>query len=257
MPGVAPGSIEVRGLSKRFRRPRPLGAALRAPFSRDPLEALVAVDLSVAPGTVCGIIGPNGAGKTTLLKILAGLILPEAGTCTLAGAPAGSRAARAAVGLVTTEERSFYWRLTARENLRFFGALHDLGGAALAARIASVTETFDLGAVLHRPVRELSSGNRGRLALARGLLHQPRVLLLDEVARSLDPGAARKLRVHLKGLVETQQLCAVYASHDLSEIERLCQQVALLDGGRVAASGTFDEIREDATRIFELEEDAA
>jgi ABC-2 type transport system ATP-binding protein len=160
------------------------------------------------------------------------------------------------VGLVTTEERSFYWRLSARENLRFFAALHDLPRAETRSRIESVAQTFGLGPVLDRPVRELSSGNRGRLALARGLLHQPRILLLDEVARSLDPGAARKLRLHLRALVDAG-LCAIYASHDLIEVERICDRVILLDQGRIAAEGPFAEVRADAERLFELESEAA
>ncbi|MDF1563710.1 MAG: ABC transporter ATP-binding protein [Deltaproteobacteria bacterium] len=253
----AGGAIEVRGLGKTFTRRRPLIRALRAPLARDRLAALKGLDLRVGPGEVCGIIGPNGAGKTTLLKILAGLILPEEGEVRIAGHAAGSRDARAALGLVTTEERSFYWRLSARENLRFFGALHDLDADTLAGRIEALAGVFSLGEVLDRPVRELSSGNRGRLALARGLLHRPRVLLLDEVARSLDPGAARKLRTHLRKLVEEEGLAAVYASHDLAEVERLCHRVVLLSGGVPVAAGTWEEVRPEAERIFELEEEAA
>lgn len=249
------GAISVRGLGKSFARPRPLGQILLHPLRRDPVRALDGVDLEVRRGELLGLIGPNGAGKTTLIKILAGLVLPDEGCAEVLGHAAGGREARALVGLVTADERSFYWRISARENLRFFGSLHRLDRPTRERRIDELVERLELGAVIDRPFREISSGNRGRLALARGLLHSPRVLLLDEVARTLDPGAGRRLRELLRELIEQSGLGALYASHDLSEVRRSCDRVALLSAGKVVASGSFDEIEATARQVFELAED--
>jgi len=247
--------VNLRGVEKRFKKTRRLGARLRAPFAKETMLALNAVSMAIQAGEIVGLIGQNGAGKTTLLKVIAGLILPNAGQVMVAGVRAGTREARAAIGLVTADERSFYWRLSGRENLRFFAALHGLQGDRFEQRLRALSEGLGLKQVLDPPVRTLSSGNRGRLALARGLLHEPSVLLLDEVARSLDPGAAAKLRRLLREIVAQTGLAALYATHDLYEVERLCDRVILLEEGGVRAEGPYSEIEAIARASFELDED--
>ncbi|RMG21015.1 MAG: ABC transporter ATP-binding protein [Deltaproteobacteria bacterium] len=246
-------AVEIRDLKKSFVSPRPLRELLRRPLSRRRVTALDGISLSIDTGEVVGLIGPNGAGKSTLIKILAGTVLADAGQATILGTEAGCRAARREVGLVTADERSFYWRLSARENLRFFGALHDLCRRETERRIEALCERLELGEVIDRPFRELSSGNRGRLALARGLLHGPKVLLLDEPARALDPGAGRRLRRLLHSLVREDGLAALYATHDLPEVRRACDRVVLIDHGRVKAAGTFEGVVEAAMDLFDLE----
>ncbi len=202
-----------------------------------------------------GIIGPNGAGKTTLIKVLAGLVLADEGDARIMGSPAGSEHARRMIGLVTAEERSFFWRISVRENLRFFAALHGLPRKRADQRIAELATRLEIEEVLDRPVRELSSGNRGRMALARGMIHRPRVLLLDEVARALDPGAARRLRRLLRDLADDSGLTILYAIHDLPEVRRLCDRVALMHEGAVIAEGVFDDIATAVMGIFGLDEE--
>ncbi len=248
-------AAEVVDLVKAFVSPRGFGALVRHPLTPKRVPALAGVSLRVPAGSVVGLIGPNGAGKTTLIKILAGMVRPDAGAVRVLGRPVGDATGRARVGLVTADERSFYWRVSARENLRFFASLHGLARADARARIDALAERLDLGAVLGRPFRELSSGNRGRLALARGLLHQPRLLLLDEPARALDPGAARRLRRLLRGLVEDDGLGALYATHDLAEVRRACDTVVLLDHGRVLADGPFEQVEPVARQTFDIEDE--
>lgn len=244
--------LALSGVKKQFARPRSL-LQLATFRPRSMVVALDGVDLEVAPGEIVGLMGPNGAGKTTLIKILAGLVLPDSGAASVSGHAAGSGPARASVGLVTAEERSFYWRISGRENLRFFATLHRLDKVAAGRRIDALVEELQLGDVIDQPVRVLSTGNRGRLALARGLLHEPRVLLLDEVSRALDPGATRRLRRQLRALVDERGLGALWATHDLSELKKSCDRVALLDGGRVVAAGDFEAIVPAAMETFELE----
>ncbi|MFW5878563.1 MAG: ABC transporter ATP-binding protein, partial [Myxococcota bacterium] len=231
MIGERRAAVELRDVSKVFRGPRSLREALRHPFGRREVKALSKVGFVASEGEIVGIIGPNGAGKTTLVKILAGLVLADSGEAKVMGAAAGSDRARSLVGLVTAEERSFFWRISARENLRFFASLHGLRKRAAHHRIEDLARRLEIEEVLDRPVRELSSGNRGRLALARGMLHGPRVLLLDEVARALDPGAARRLRRLLRELADETGIAILYAIHDLPEVRRLCDRVVLLDEG--------------------------
>jgi len=192
----------------------------------------------MGPGRIYGLVGPNGAGKTTLLKILAGLVLPTEGRILLDGTDltADPSRTRELVGFVVTDERSLFWRLTARENLRFFAALQGLGGAERDARIASCLDRVGLREMEGRTVRSLSTGLRQRLAVARGLLVDPPVLLLDEPTRSLDPGAARQVRGLLRELIGSHRArILVYASHNLAEIEDLCTDVLLIRGGKIVA----------------------
>lgn len=238
----AQAAVDVRGLTKVFTGTRPLREAIRRPLARRKVVALRDVTFGASPGEVVGLIGPNGAGKTTLIKILAGLVIADEGEARILGTPAGCETARGKVGLVTAEERSFFWRISAKENLRFFAALHGLRRRPADERIERLAARLEIEEVLERPVRELSSGNRGRLALARGMLHDPRVLLLDEVARALDPGAARRLRRLLRALADETGITILYAIHDLPEVRRLCERVVLLRDGAVAAEGSFEQI---------------
>ena len=246
-------ALLVRDLSKVFTGSRPLREIFRSPFARRKVVALSGVSFRAREGEVVGLIGPNGAGKTTLIKILAGLVIADAGEATILGSPAGLESARRHIGLVTAEERSFFWRISAKENLRFFAALHGISKRRADPLIAEMASRLEIDAVLDRPVRELSSGNRGRLALARGMLHGPRVLLLDEVARALDPGAARRLRGILRSLADDTGITILYAIHDLPEVRRLCDRVVLLREGKVAAQGDFEAVAPAVLDTFDLD----
>ena len=239
-------SVEAEGLGKTYTKKKTLRQIIAHPLRpADRIRALDRVDLRVERGEVFGLLGPNGAGKTTLIKILSSLVLPTDGRALIESAnPAHGPEARQNLGLVTSDERSFYWRLTASENLRFFGRLHNIAGAVLRRRIPALLDRVGLGESADRPVSTYSSGMRQRLALARALLHDPRILLLDEPTRSLDPVAARSLRRFiLEELNGREGKTVLLATHNLHEAADLCGRVAILARGRILATDTPRRIR--------------
>ena len=237
--------IRVSRLTKIFR-PLELHPLSWRPIRRQaPICALRDVDLTVRRGEIFALLGTNGAGKTTLLKILATLILPTAGQVTIEGADVVRERHRAIqlVSLVTADERSFYWRLTGRQNLEFFAAFQGLSREASRRRIEELREQLGLDA-LDRQFGVYSTGMRHRLAIARGLLRQPHVLLLDEPTRSLDPVAAESLHRLIRDTLVTQLGCTVVlATHNLQEAEELCDRAAFLHGGRLHSSVIIEELR--------------
>jgi len=235
-----PPIIETFGLTKTY------DGQVKWPRRRAATTAVDGVSLRVEAGELFGLLGPNGAGKTTLVKMLATLILPSAGSAVVAGhtlTGANGPAIRATIGLVTADERSFYWRLSARQNLHFFAALHSLHGPAAAARADWALAAVDLVGVADERFGNLSSGLRQRLAIARSLLHNPRLLILDEPSRSLDPTAATQLRDLIRDLMANQALSILLITHDLSEAEAMCDRVALMDRGRLRAIGRPADLR--------------
>jgi sodium transport system ATP-binding protein len=180
------------------------------------------------------VLGANGAGKTTLLRILATLLLPTRGTARLAGHDTirEGAAVRSQIGYHAGSDLGFYARLTGRENLRFFGQLNHLSDAFMKERIESFGNRFQLGDVLDRQVRSLSSGTIQRLSLLRALLHEPKVLLLDEPTRSMDAIAAADFRHFLKHeVISGRGTSLLFASHSLQEIDLLADRVAILKKG--------------------------
>jgi ABC-type multidrug transport system ATPase subunit len=155
-------------------------------------DAVCDIDLKIEPGHILAMLGSNGAGKTTLIRIGATTVTPDSGTVTIAGidAIASPARARSRTGVVTSEERSFYWRLSGRENLEFFASLHGLGRREARLRAAEVLDAVEFPEDPDTRVDRYSSGMKARLTVARGLLGRPEVLLLDEPSRSLDPPAA-------------------------------------------------------------------
>lgn len=232
--------IRVDRLTKRFAVRRGWRDAVRHPRTVSYATALDDVSLEVRRGELFGLLGPNGAGKTTLFKILSTLITPDTGRALVNGLdvarnPAGVRRVLAPA---IPEERSLSWRLTARQNLDVFAALHGL--TASSARRAvddalAVTELADTGIKM---VGQFSSGMRQRLLIARALLGRPSVLLLDEPTRSLDPISARRFRAFLRDELVGRHGCTVLlATHRAEEALELCDRVTVLDRGRVCATG--------------------
>jgi ABC-2 type transport system ATP-binding protein len=189
-------AIEARGLEKTFRKRRSVRELLSRPFAAsEQVRALRGVDLEVREGEIFGLLGPNGAGKTTLLKILSCLVLPDRGSAKVAGHDVeDERRVKPEIGLVNTDERSFYWRLNARENLSFFAVLYGVPRNRRAARIDELLARVDLLDAADRPFSGYSSGMKQRMAIARALLHDPPILLMDEPTRSLDPSSQLGLR---------------------------------------------------------------
>ena len=202
------------------------------------------VSLSIPKGELFGLLGPNGAGKTTLVKMLCTLILPSAGKATVAGIDLSKdRAIRAVTGLVVSDERSFYWRLSIQRNLEFFAALHGLYGRTASERISSVLKAVDLNDRRDQRFSDLSSGMRQRLAIARALLHIPMILVLDEPTRSLDPTATTQIHKLLSRLQNDRDISILLITHDLSEAEKMCERVALMHKGRIQATGRPQDLR--------------
>jgi ABC-2 type transport system ATP-binding protein len=225
------------------------------PLRRGGRRALSGIGFSLRPGEVVGLIGPNGAGKSTLLRILAGLLLPTEGRAEVNGRDVvrDRPHSRAEVGLAIGEDKGLSPRLSVRENLRFFAALYGLARATGEARIIELAEAFEAGALLEREVRTLSGGERARVALARAMLHRPKLLLLDEVTRPLDPGAAKRLRQVIARTAGADGTCVLFSSHDLAEVEAIAGRVLLLDHGALVADGPFAAVRAEADRVFALE----
>jgi len=242
-------AIRARSLVKRFPRAqgwRDLVGMLPDRRDRHDITALDGVDLAVRRGEVFGLVGPNGAGKTTLIKVLCTLILPTAGHARVNGYDLQQeQAIRASVGLVAGDERSFYWRLTGRDNLVFFGRLHGLGRWRAAERAEELMAQVGLAEVADRWFQTYSTGMRQRLAIARGILHAPAILFMDEPTLSLDPNATRRIHALIRDeLVGRQGTTVFLATHRLDEATALCDRVAILDRGRVRACGTLAELRE-------------
>lgn len=237
-------AVSISGLAKRFPVRRTWGAAVRAPFRREMRLALSDIDLEVAEGEFLGLLGPNGAGKTTLFKVLSTLILPDAGRAAILGhdvvqSPAASRHLLAPV---IADERSLHWRLSAVENLRLFAALHAVPRSDVAARVGDVLALVGLNTA-GQLVGTFSSGMKQRLLIARALLARPRVLLLDEPTRSLDPISARALRTFLRDELVARQGCTVLlATHSADEAFGLCDRVAVLDRGHLLATGPVERL---------------
>ncbi|MFZ3216982.1 MAG: ABC transporter ATP-binding protein [Candidatus Acidiferrales bacterium] len=231
-------AIFVESLEKFFPPALSGWRALLHPLARPTERALAGISFSVQPAEAVAIVGPNGAGKSTLLRILATLILPTRGRAAISACDVARQPSRARrqLGYHTGGDEGFYTRLSARENLRFFAAMNNMSNAEARRRIALTAERMGIAAELDRQVRTLSTGMTHRVGLARALLHQPAVLLLDEPTRSLDPLAAADFRRLLKeDLVRGLGTTLLFASHTLSEVAEIADRVLLLDAGRVLA----------------------
>jgi len=200
--------------------------------------AIAGLDLAVAAGEVLGVAGRNGAGKSTTLAMLAGALAPDAGRITLEGEPlTRSRPEqRRVIGLVP-QEAAVYPELSPRDNLACFGGLFGLSGAALRRRSDELLETTGLAALADAPAARLSGGMRRRLSLAAGVLHRPRLLLLDEPTAGLDLEFRPRLAAIVRELAR-DGTAVVWAGHDLAELERVWDTVVVLDRGRAVARTT-------------------
>ncbi|MFZ0644096.1 MAG: ABC transporter ATP-binding protein [Candidatus Acidiferrales bacterium] len=249
-------AISVESLEKYFPPARSGWRALLQPLARPTELALAGISFAVEPGEAVAIVGSNGAGKSTLLRILATLILPTRGRASIAECDVERHPSRARyqLGYHTGGDEGFYTRLSVRENLGFFAAMNNMSRAEAQARLALTAERMGIARELDRQVRTLSTGMTHRVGLARALLHQPAVLLLDEPTRSLDPLAAADFRRLLKDdLVRQHGTTLLFASHTLSEVEQIADRVLLLEAGRITA---FDSPRGlcAATRATTLED---
>lgn len=244
-------AISTENLVKQFARTT--GYRDLLPFrEKQYVKAVQGISLDVKEGEFFGLLGPNGAGKTTLIKLLCCLILPDAGSARIFDHDVvkEEQIVKNLVGLVSSEERSFYWRLTGRENLEFFSSLYHLRKPAAKQRIDYLLDLLGLTDKADIRFHSYSTGMRQKLAIARGLLSEPRLLFVDEPTRSLDPVSAQTVRNFLKEKVVGQGITVVLATHNLSEAEQLCDRIAIMQNGKVKALGSVRDLRS----IFQTKE---
>ena len=208
------------------------------------VEAVRGVDFSVQRGELFGLLGPNGAGKTTTIKMLITLLLPTSGSARVLGYDVvdDAREVRKRVGYVFGGERGLYERLSAYDNLRYFAELYSVPAREQSRRIGGLVELVGLTGREKERVEGYSRGMRQRLHIARGLLHKPEVLFLDEPSIGIDPVGARELRSTVAGLVE-QGTTVLLTTHYMFEADELCDRIAVITGGRIVATGTPPELK--------------
>ncbi|TMF65429.1 MAG: ABC transporter ATP-binding protein [Chloroflexi bacterium] len=238
---AAEPAVDARGLVKVFERGRrTFWQRLRGePDRRERFHAVDGIDLRVERGEIFGLLGPNGAGKTTTMKMLATLLIPTSGTISVLGIDvlARPRDVRARLGAMLSGERSLYWKLTARENLEYFAALYHVPPRQTRARIDDALTSVKLLDRADDYVERYSTGMRQRLALARALLPDPPLVILDEPTVGLDPQAARDLRARVREL-RSQGRTVLLTTHYMEEADQLCDRVAIIDHGRIVALDT-------------------
>jgi sodium transport system ATP-binding protein len=220
--------IEARGLAKRFGE----------------VEAVRHVSFTAADGSITALLGPNGAGKTTTLRMIATLVVPSQGSARVDGidCAAAPLAVRARLG-VLSDARGIYARLTARENIAYYGALRGMAPAAIDAAIERLAELLDMREILERRTDGFSQGERLKVAIARTLVHDPPNVMLDEPTNGLDVMTTRKLRDVVKRLREAGK-CVLFSSHVMQEVSALCDAIVILAHGAVVAQGTAESLLE-------------
>jgi sodium transport system ATP-binding protein len=246
--------IEVRGVAKTFVVAQAGKSGLssfaglgRKRAARRVVHAVRDVSFMAPRGHITGLLGPNGAGKTTTLRMLAALITPDAGQLVVDGIDVASRPREVLARMgVLSDARGLYPRLTARENIVYYGALQGMEREAADARAQDLARMFEMTALLDRRTEGFSQGERMKTALVRALVHDPPNIILDEPTNGLDVLATRALRESLRWLRTPAGggKCIVFSTHIMQEVERLCDSVVVIADGRTVASGTVPELLE-------------
>ncbi len=233
-------AIEVTDVVKKFKRGK--GLKKREIFAVDKAS------FNVPEGELFGLLGPNGAGKTTLVRCLATLLIPDDGSIKIMGNDISTRSlqCRQILGLVTSGERSMYWKLSARDNLKFFAALYGLDNKQRDKRIDYLMELLDLKDVQNERIEKYSSGMKQKISLARALIHDPKVLLLDEPTLGLDPQFSRFLRDFIKNTLNKEQKKTILlTTHYMDEADELCERIAFINRGKIVDCKTPYEYKRD------------
>ncbi|MFT7676470.1 MAG: sodium transport system ATP-binding protein [Planctomycetota bacterium] len=226
-------AILTLGLEKTYHDPQ-----------RGTVHAVRGVDLECKQGEIYGLLGPNGAGKTTTLRMLATILSPTGGSAQVAGISVGDDPleVRRRIGFLSGTT-GLYPRLTARETLEYFGKLHGIEAEELDKRIESLLDAFDMRGFQDGRCEGLSTGQRQRVSIARAVVHNPPVLILDEPTTGLDILAASDMIQFIESR-KAEGTCVLFSTHILSEAERLCDRIGVIHAGRMLAVGSLDELRE-------------
>lgn len=232
--------LETTNIKKAYQKDLNLYKQIFLPFSKkQKLKVLDSVDLCIESGQILGLVGPNGAGKTTLLRILADVLKPDEGTIKISGLVADNNnyKIRSQIGYVSSDERSFFWRLTGRENLMFFAKLYNLNVKMANKRISILLEQFNFTNKANQLFMDYSSGMRKKISVMRALLHEPKLLLLDEVTNSLDPNSAKIVKDLVRNYVSRKKdSAAIWSTHRLEEISQICDKVVKIDSGKIVSA---------------------
>lgn len=248
-----PHAIEIEQLTKTFRPQTGIRRWFSSSCISHDIKVLDDVTLHVQAGEVFGLLGPNGAGKTTLLKVLSTLIRPDRGSVRILGYDLvrDEYRIKERVGMVYPDERSFYWRLSGRENLRFFGSLLNLSIREIDRRTRELSSLMNMDNFLDDRYDAYSTGMKQRLLVARAMLREPAVLLMDEPTRGLDPGMAEGLLKQIRSLALNKQTTILMVTHRLAEARNFCDRIGILDRGRLVCDGSIEDLKAsflDATR---------
>lgn len=233
-------AIEVKDVVKKFKR----GKGLR----KREIFAVDKASFDIPEGELFGLLGPNGAGKTTLVRCIATLLIPEQGSIKIMGKDIKSHSlwCRGQIGLLTSGERSLYWKLSAYDNLKFFAALYGLDNKLRDKRIEYLMELLELKDVQHERIEKYSSGMKQKISLARALIHDPQVLLLDEPTLGLDPQFSRFLRDFIKNTLNKEQKKTILlTTHYMDEADELCERIAFINRGKIVDLKTPYEYKRD------------
>ena len=256
-PTMAEPIIMASGLTKRFRRPvKPpgLAGALRHLVrpSYEMLTAVDGIDLTIAPGESVAYVGPNGAGKSTTVKLLTGILVPTSGEITVCGlTPFEQRMANARnIGVVFGQRTQLWWDIAVQESFRLLGDIYDVPADDYRRTIAELIDVLDLQPLLSVPARQLSLGQRMRCDLAASLIHAPPVLDLDEPTIGLDVAVKARFREFIRYMHQQRGLTVMLTSHDLGDIEELCERMIMIDKGRIVYDGALADV----TRRFGWEQ---
>jgi sodium transport system ATP-binding protein len=208
------------------------------------VKAVNGVSFEARDGEITGLLGPNGAGKTTTLRMLYSLLPPDEGEIRIDGMDPRTDAMdiKRTLGVIP-DSRGLYSRLTARENISYFGELHGMKRSRIAQRIEELTETLDMGDFIDRRTEGFSQGQRVKVAIGRAMVHEPQTVLMDEPSNGLDVMSTRALRHYIRNLKEAGQ-SVVLSTHIMQEVAALCDRIVIIAKGRVAADGSAEQLLE-------------
>ncbi len=239
--------IEINNINKSFSVSRPIMSWVLSGFSRQKrIQALENVSFKVTGTQILAVAGPNGAGKTTLLRILADLLEPDSGSVRLCGKNINGDMThiRRRIGYISSDERSFFWRLSGRQNLEFFASLYRMSRSRTRNRIDDMLQLFGLKRKSEQLFRDYSAGTRKKFAIIRGLLHEPQILMLDEVTNSLDCDSAALVKHLIRSYVSKKQnRAAVWSTHRTEEISEICDSLLIIERGKVRKCSLTNEIQ--------------
>lgn len=245
-----PAAVKVTGLTKRFRtrvKQEGLGASVRGVFRPEyrTIEAVGGIDFEIGPGEIMAFIGPNGAGKSTTIKLITGILHPDGGNASVLGLNPHHERRRLAyhIGTVFGQKSQLWFHLPPADSFQLLGTIYDVPRKTVQKRIGFLTEVFELSAFMDQPVRKLSLGQRIRCEIAASLIHEPKILFLDEPSIGLDVVVKQRIRELIKRINEERGVTIFLTSHDAGDIEKICRRAMVINHGRIVWDGSVNDMR--------------